>query len=238
MNVDILAFGAHPDDVEISCGGTILRYANEGKQIVIVDLTQGELGTRGSADLRMEECRAASQILGLVDRVNLGMADGFFEENEAHLHQIIREIRHFRPKLILANSIKDRHPDHGRAAALVARAAFLSGLPKIITERNGITQEAYRAPMLLHYIQDMYIEPDVVLDVSAYAEEKIKVVQCFSSQFYDPNSTEPETPISNAHFFEFMKGRMLQFGRPIGAKYAEGFTVNRTLGVNDLFNLI
>ncbi len=238
MNIDILAFGAHPDDVEISCGGTILRYANEGKQIVIVDLTQGELGTRGSADLRMEECRAASQILGLVDRVNLGMADGFFEENEAHLHQIIREIRHFRPKLILANSIKDRHPDHGRAAALVARAAFLSGLPKIITERNGITQEAYRAPMLLHYIQDMYIEPDVVLDVSAYAEEKIKVVQCFSSQFYDPNSTEPETPISNAHFFEFMKGRMLQFGRPIGAKYAEGFTVNRTLGVNDLFNLI
>lgn len=238
MNIDILAFGAHPDDVEISCGGTLLRYAGEGKQIAIVDLTRGELGTRGSGDLRMEECKAASQILGLVDRVNLGMADGFFEENEDHLHQIIREIRHFRPKLILANSIRDRHPDHGRAAALVARAAFLSGLPKINTERNGISQEAYRAPMLLHYIQDIYIEPDVVLDVSAYAEEKIKVVQCFSSQFFDPNSTEPETPISNAHFFEFMKGRMLQFGRPIGAKYAEGFTVNRTLGVSDLFHLI
>ena len=238
MNIDILAFGAHPDDVEISCGGTLLRYAGEGKQIAIVDLTRGELGTRGSGDLRMEECKAASQILGLVDRVNLGMADGFFEENEDHLHQIIREIRHFRPKLIFANSIRDRHPDHGRAAALVARAAFLSGLPKINTERNGISQEAYRAPMLLHYIQDIYIEPDVVLDVSAYAEEKIKVVQCFSSQFFDPNSTEPETPISNAHFFEFMKGRMLQFGRPIGAKYAEGFTVNRTLGVSDLFHLI
>ena len=238
MNIDILAFGAHPDDVEISCGGTLLRYADEGKHIAIVDLTRGELGTRGSGDLRMEECKAASQILGLVDRVNLGMADGFFEENEDHLHQIIREIRHFRPKLILANSIRDRHPDHGRAAALVARAAFLSGLPKINTERNGISQEAYRAPMLLHYIQDIYIEPDVVLDVSAYAEEKIKVVQCFSSQFFDPNSTEPETPISNAHFFEFMKGRMLQFGRPIGTKYAEGFTVNRTLGVSDLFHLI
>jgi len=238
MNIDILAFGAHPDDVEISCGSTLLRYANEGKQIAIVDLTQGELGTRGSGALRMEECKAASQILGLVDRVNLGMADGFFEENEDHLHQIIREIRHFRPKLIFANSIRDRHPDHGRAAALVARAAFLSGLPKIKTERNGISQEAYRSPMLLHYIQDIYIEPDVVLDVSAYAEEKIKVVQCFSSQFFDPNSTEPETPISNAHFFEFMKGRMLQFGRPIGAKYAEGFTVNRTLGVSDLFHLI
>jgi N-acetylglucosamine malate deacetylase 1 len=238
MNIDILAFGAHPDDVEISCGGTLLRYADEGKQIAIVDLTRGELGTRGSGDLRMEECKAASQILGLVDRVNLGMADGFFEENEDHLHQIIREIRHFRPKLILANSIRDRHPDHGRAAGLVARAAFLSGLPKINTERNGISQDAYRAPMLLHYIQDIYIEPDVVLDVSAYAEEKIKVVQCFSSQFFDPNSTEPETPISNAHFFEFMTGRMLQFGRPIGAKYAEGFTVNRTLGVSDLFHLI
>jgi len=238
MNIDILAFGAHPDDVEISCGGTLLRYADEGKQIAIVDLTQGELGTRGSGALRMEECKAASQILGLVDRVNLGMADGFFEENENHLHQIIREIRHFRPKLIFANSIKDRHPDHGRAAALVARAAFLSGLPKINTERNGITQEAYRVPMLLHYIQDMHIEPDVVLDVSAYAEEKIKVVQCFSSQFFDANSTEPETPISNAHFFEFMMGRMLQFGRPIGVRYAEGFTVNRTLGVSDLFHLI
>ncbi len=238
MNIDILAFGAHPDDVEISCGGTLLRYADDGKQIAIVDLTRGELGTRGSGALRMEECKAASQILGLVDRVNLGMADGFFEENEDHLHQIICEIRHFRPKLIFANSIRDRHPDHGRAAALVARAAFLSGLPKINTERNGITQEAYRAPMLLHYIQDIYIEPDVVLDVSAYAEEKIKLVQCFSSQFFDPNSTEPETPISNAHFFEFMKGRMLQFGRPIGAKYAEGFTVNRTLGVSDLFHLI
>ena len=238
MNIDILAFGAHPDDVEISCGGTLLRYADDGKQIAIVDLTRGELGTRGSGALRMEECKAASQILGLVDRVNLGMADGFFEENEDHLHQIIREIRHFRPKLILANSIRDRHPDHGRAAALVARAAFLSGLPKINTERNGVSKEAYRAPMLLHYIQDIYIEPDVVLDVSAYAEEKIKLVQCFSSQFFDPNSTEPETPISNAHFFEFMKGRMLQFCRPIGAKYAEGFTVNRTLGVSDLFHLI
>jgi bacillithiol biosynthesis deacetylase BshB1 len=237
MNIDILAFGAHPDDVEISCGGTLLRYANEGKQVAIVDLTQGELGTRGSGAIRMEECKAASQMLGLVERINLGMADGFFEENEKNLSLIIQEIRHFRPQLILANSITDRHPDHGRAASLVARAAFLSGLPKINTKRNGSAQEAYRAPMLLHYIQDMYIEPDVALDVSAYAEEKIKVVQCFSSQFFDPNSTEPETPISNAHFFEFMKGRMLQFGRPIGAKYAEGFTINRTLGVNDLFNL-
>jgi bacillithiol biosynthesis deacetylase BshB1 len=237
MNIDILAFGAHPDDVEISCGGTLLRYANEGKQVAIVDLTQGELGTRGSGAIRMEECKAASQMLGLVERINLGMADGFFEENEKNLSLIIQEIRHFRPQLILANSITDRHPDHGRAAALVARAAFLSGLPKINTKRNGIAQQAYRAPMLLHYIQDMYIEPDIALDVSAYAEDKIKLVQCFSSQFFDPNSTEPETPISNAHFFEFMKGRMLQFGRPIGAKYAEGFTVNRTLGVNDLFNL-
>jgi len=237
MNIDILAFGAHPDDVEISCGGTLLRYADEGKQVAIVDLTQGELGTRGSGAIRMEECKAASQMLGLVDRVNLGMADGFFEENEENLMLIIQEIRHFRPQLILANSITDRHPDHGRAAALVARAAFLSGLPKIKSKRNGADQEAFRAPMLMHYIQDMYIEPDIALDVSSFAEEKIRVVQCFSSQFFDPNSSEPETPISNAHFFDFMLGRMMQYGRPIGVTYAEGFTINRTLGVNDLFNL-
>lgn len=238
MNIDILAFGAHPDDVEISCGGTLLRYAGEGKQVAIVDLTLGELGTRGSGTIRMEECKAASQMLGLVDRVNLGMADGFFEENEEHLMLIIQEIRHFRPQLILANSITDRHPDHGRAAALVARAAFLSGLPKIKSKRNGAVQEAYRAPQLMHYIQDMYLEPDIVLDVSDYAEAKIELIKCFASQFYNPASDEPETPISNAHFFAFVKGRMLQYGRPIGVAYAEGFTINRVFGVKDLFHLI
>lgn len=238
MSVDILAFGAHPDDVEISCGGTLLRYRDEGKRIALVDLTQGELGTRGSAQLRMQECEASSQKLRLVDRVNLKMPDGFFEENDTNLRLIIQEIRHFRPQLIFANSVNDRHPDHGRAAQLVARAAFLSGLPKIETERNGEPQIAYRAPQILHYIQDMYLEPDVVFDVSPYAEEKMELVQCFSSQFYNPASKEPETPISNEHFFAFMKGRMMQYGRPIGVAYAEGFTLNRVFGVDDLFHLI
>jgi N-acetylglucosamine malate deacetylase 1 len=238
MSVDILAFGAHPDDVEISCGGTLLRYRDEGKRIALVDLTQGELGTRGSAQLRMQECEASSQKLQLVDRVNLKMPDGFFEENDTNLRLIIQEIRHFRPRLILANSVNDRHPDHGRAAQLVARAAFLSGLLKIETERNGEPQIAYRAPQILHYIQDMYLEPDVVFDVSPYADEKMELVRCFSSQFYNPASEEPETPISNEHFFAFMKGRMMQYGRPIGVAYAEGFTLNRVFGVDDLFHLI
>jgi len=237
MEVDILAFGAHPDDIEISCGGTLLRYRSERKNIAIVDLTQGELGTRGSAQIRMQESKEASQKLGLTERVNLGMPDGFFEESEASLRSIIQEIRHFKPQLILANSVRDRHPDHARAAALVARAAFLSGLPKIATEREGKPQEAYRAPQLMHYIQDMYLEPDIVFDVTAFAEEKIELVKCYASQFYDPTSVEPETPISNAHFLEFIKGRMLEFGRPIGVTYAEGFTMNRLVGVNDLFNL-
>ena len=238
MNIDILAFGAHPDDVELSCGGTIIRYAQEGKKIVIVDLTQGELGTRGSASLRIEESKVASAKIGLMDRVNLGMSDGYFEENEANLNLIIEQIRHFKPQLILANSITDRHPDHGRAASLVARAAFLSGLPKIITHRDGQAQLAYRTPMLLHYIQDQYIEPDIILDVTAFGDKKIEVIQCYASQFYNPSSSEPETPISSSHFFEFIKGRMLQFGRPIGVRYAEGFTSSKNLGVQDLFNLL
>ena len=238
MSIDILAFGAHPDDVEISCGGTLLRYASAGKKIVIVDLTQGELGTRGNASLRMKESEAASKKIGLSTRVNLGMPDCFFAQNEHNLIEIIKQIRRFRPEIILANSITDRHPDHGRAAELVARAAFLAGLPKIESTFEGKKQAAFRARLLLHYIQDQYIAPDIVIDVTPYAEEKIKLVQCFASQFYDPESTEPETPISQANFFDFMKGRMRQFGRPIGVEFAEGFTTNRLIGVNSLFDLI
>ena len=237
MKLDILAFGAHPDDVEISAGGTLLKYISEGKKIGIVDLTKGELGTRGSAELRMEEAKKASALLSLSIRDNLNMKDGFFELNEENKLKIIREIRKYQPEIVFANSSIDRHPDHGNAGKLVADACFLAGLQKIQTQCDGKTQEAYRPRLVLHYIQDYYIQPDIALDVSAFAEEKIKVVQCFSSQFFDPNSSEPETPISNAHFFDFMLGRMMQYGRPIGVTYAEGFTINRTLGVNDLFNL-
>lgn len=237
MQIDILAFAAHPDDVEISAGGTLLKYASEGKKIVIVDLTQGELGTRGMASIRMDESKIAAEKLQLFTRVNLGLRDCFFEESESTLEKIIQEIRHFKPKIVLANSIKDRHPDHARASKLVERACFLAALPKIETIKDDVKQIPYRIPILMNFIQDYYINPDFVIDVTPFMEAKLDLVKSYSSQFYNANSSEPETPISGPHFFEFLKGRMMEFGRPIGVKYAEGFTVNRIFGVKDLFQL-
>lgn len=238
MPVDILAFGAHPDDIEISMGGTLLKYAAQGKRLAIVDLTKGENGTRGSAELRLQESELAAKKLGLVGRVNLGLADGFFEENQDSIMAIIQEIRHFQAQIVFANSTIDRHPDHARAAKLVERACFLSGLPKIKTFKDGQEQQAFRPKLVLHYIQDYYIKPDFVLDVSDFMDAKIDLIQSFSSQFYDPQSDETETPISGQEFFDFIKGRMMDLGRPTGAKYAEGFTANRTLGVESLFDLL
>ena len=196
MKLDILAFGAHPDDVEISSGGTILKYISEGKKIGIIDLTKGELGTRGSAELRMEEAKKASTLLSLSIRKNLNMKDGFFEETEENKLKIIQEIRTYQPEIVLANSISDRHPDHGNAGKLIADACFLAGLQKIETKIDGIVQEAFRPRLVLHYIQDYFIEPDIAIDVSAFTEEKIKVIQSYKSQFFDPQSSEPNTPIS------------------------------------------
>ena len=238
MKLDILAFGAHPDDVEISAGGTLLKYISEGKKIGIVDLTKGELGTRGSAELRMEEAKKASELLSLSIRDNLNMKDGFFEINEENKRKIIVEIRKYQPEIVLANSIVDRHPDHGNAGKLVADACFLAGLQKIETQFDGKTQEAYRPRLVLHYIQDYYIQPDIAVDVSAFTDEKIKVIQAYKSQFFDPQSSEPNTPISGEEFFDFLKGRMMTVGRPFGAEYAEGFTISRVLGVSDLFQLV
>lgn len=237
MNIDILAFAAHPDDVEISCGGTLIKYQQMGKKIGIVDLTQGELGTRGSSEKRREEAANASVSLGLSVRKNLELKDGFFANDEASMLKIITEIRRFRPEIVLANSLEDRHPDHGKAAKLVADACFLAGLSKIETMDNNEIQAHYRPRLLLHYIQDYYIEPDIVLDVSPFYDQKIEAIKCYSSQFFDPNSTELGTPISGEDFFEFLKGRMMTLGRPIGAKYAEGFSKSRLLGVDDLFEL-
>jgi len=236
--LDILAFGAHPDDVEISAAGTLLKYASEGKKIGIVDLTEGELGTRGTVDTRYAEAEAAGKLLGIKARHNLRMADGFFEPNEENKRLIIEQIRRFKPEIVFANSILDRHPDHGRAAKLVADACFLAGLRKIETEWEGKEQEAHRPRLVVHYIQDYYIEPDFVVDVTPFAEQKIEVIKAYSTQFYDPTSKEPKTPISGEEFFDFLKGRMLIAGRPAGMKYAEGFTIDRIFGVNDLFNLI
>lgn len=237
MNLDILAFAAHPDDVEISCGGTLLRYVQEGKKVGIIDLTRGELGTRGSAETREIEAKNAADFLHLSMRKNLGFQDGFFTSDESNTMKIIGEIRRFRPEIVFANSLEDRHPDHAKAAQMVADACFLSGLSKIETRWENEVQEAYRPRLVLHYIQDYYIEPDIVLDVSEFIEQKISLIKCFHSQFYDPQSNEANTPISGEEFFDFLKGRMMSYGRPIGARYAEGFSVKRLVGVSDIFEL-
>ena len=237
MNLAILAFAAHPDDVEISCGGTLLRYVQEGKKVGIIDLTRGELGTRGSAETREIEAKNAAVSLGLSVRKNLELKDGFFANDEASMLKIITEIRRFQPEIVLANSLVDRHPDHAKAAKLVADACFLSGLSKIETQDEGTMQQAFRPRLVLHYIQDYYIEPDIVLDVSEFIEQKISLIKCFHSQFYDPQSKEAKTPISGEEFFDFLKGRMMNYGRPIGARYAEGFSVKRLVGVSDIFEL-
>jgi N-acetylglucosamine malate deacetylase 1 len=235
--LDILAFGAHPDDVEISAAGTLLKYLSQGKKVGIVDLTEGELGTRGTVETRYSEAKEAGELLGISARHNLKMSDGFFEPNESNKRLIIEQIRRFKPEIVMANSILDRHPDHGKAAKLVADACFLAGLRKIETTWEGEPQTAHRPRLVVHYIQDYYIEPDFVIDVTPFAEQKIEVVKAYRTQFYDPNSLEPNTPISGEEFFDFLKARMMQFGRPANMKYAEGFTVDRIFGVNDLFGV-
>ncbi|MDB3905192.1 bacillithiol biosynthesis deacetylase BshB1 [Crocinitomicaceae bacterium] len=237
MKLDILAFGAHPDDVEISVGASLLKYSDEGKSIGIIDLTEGELGTRGSIEQRYKESEKASQMLGLKVRSNLNLGDGTFEVSNENKIKIIEQIRLYQPEIVLANSLNDRHPDHGKGAKLVADACFLSGLDKIKTEHEGIPQIKFRPRLLLHYIQDYYLTPDFILDVSSHGAEKVNLVKCYRSQFYDPNSKEMDTPISGKEFFEFLEGRMLTYGRELGVKYGEGYNINRTLGTSDLFTL-
>ena len=237
MKLDILAFGAHPDDVEISAGATLLKYSDEGKSIGIIDLTEGELGTRGSAEKRYQEAEAASQMLNLKIRKNLKLGDGFFESSKENKLKVVELIRLFKPEIVLANSITDRHPDHGRAAQLVSDACFLSGLEKIKTEYEGNPQEKYKPRMVLHYIQDYFLTPDVILDVSSHGDEKVALIKCYTSQFYDPNSKETNTPISGEEFFNYIEGRMLSLGRELGVTYGEAFNINRTLGTKDLFTL-
>lgn len=237
MKIDILAIGVHPDDVELSCSGTIAKHIALGKTVGILDLTLGELGTRGNAGLRTKEANAAAKILNVSFRTQLKFKDGFFENNEAHQKQIIEIIRKHQPEIILCNAISDRHPDHGRAAKLVEEACFYSGLIKIETFLNGSTQSVWRPKSVYHYIQDHYIHPDFVVDVSDFMDIKHKSIMAYASQFYNPNSTEPETPISSKAFIETINSKMALWGRSIGVAYAEGFTTNRYLGVNNLFDL-
>jgi len=237
QKIDILAIGVHPDDVELSCSGTILKHISLGKKCAILDLTKGELGTRGSAELRTVEASNSAKLMGLTFREQLDLNDGFFENNEESIRKICRVIRASQPEIILANAIEDRHPDHGRAAKLIADACFYSGLSKIETEINGVKQNAWRPKAVYHYIQDHYIHPDFVVDVTEFVEKKREAIMCFSSQFFDVNSKEPQTPISSPEFIESLFSKMSIWGRAMGVKYAEGFTVARYPGVNNLFDL-
>jgi bacillithiol biosynthesis deacetylase BshB1 len=238
MKVDILAIGIHPDDVELSCSGTLAKHIAMGKTVGILDLTRGELGTRGNAQLRTAEAMKAASILGVEFRTQLNFSDGFFVNNEQHIKVLIEQIRKHQPEIVLCNAISDRHPDHGRAAKMVVDACFYSGLMKIETVFDKQIQKPWRPKAVYHYIQDNYIHPDFVVDVTDFIEKKKEAVMAFSSQFYDPNSKEPETPISTKEFQEVIYAKMSQWGRAINVRYAEGFTVNRYPGVNSLFDLL
>ena len=238
MKLDILAFGAHPDDVELSCAGTILKHIRLGKKAGIVDLTNGELGTRGSADLRNSEAAAAAKILGISVRENMNFADGFFQNDGEHQLRIISMIRKYNPEIILCNAVTDRHPDHGKASKLVSDAVFLAGLIKVETRLEGKNQEPWHTKAVYHYIQDRYIQPDFVTDISDFVEIKMQAIKAFSSQFYNPNSNERETAISSKAYLEFINGRAMEMGRKINVPYAEGFTIERVPGVHSLFDLL
>ncbi len=231
--LDVLVFAAHPDDAELACSGTIASHVAQGYKVGIIDLTAGELGTRGSAELRMQEAAVSSQLLKLTARECLHLADGFFEEDKNSLEQIIKVIRKYQPTIVMANARYDRHPDHGRGGDLVSRACFLSGLRKIKTGE----QEVWRPQYVYRYIQDRYIKPDFIVDISNYWDIKIASIKAFGSQFYDPQNTEPETYISSNNFIQFIEARALEFGHAGGFKYGEGFTVEKTIGIKNLFDL-
>lgn len=237
MKLDILAFGAHPDDTELGCGGTIIKHIKLGFKVGVVDLTEGQLGSRGSVAKRYEEAESAAKIQGLSIRENLKMEDGWFKNDEESRIKVIEMIRKYKPEIVLANAISDRHPDHGRGAQLVADACFYSGLIKVETSLNDVQQEAWRPKVLYHYIQDYHIEPDFVIDVSEYWDQKIEAIMAFSSQFFNPNSDEKETPISSKSFLDFLGARARNIGRPIHAEYGEGFTIKRYIGVDNFFDL-
>ncbi len=237
MKLDILVLSAHPDDAEISCGGTIAKHIALGKKVGVVDLTHGELGTRGTAKIRDQEAAASSKVLGLSVRGNLGLRDGFFKNVEEDQLKVVEAIRKYQPEIVLTNAVHDRHPDHGRASELVYESTFLSGLSKVETKSDGKLQTAWRPKAVYHFIQSLYIAPDFVVDVTDFWDKKIESLRAFKSQFYDPQSKEPETFISNPGFMKLIEARGHELGYSIGAKYGEGFTVRRHLGVNSLFDL-
>lgn len=237
QKLDILAFSVHPDDVELSCCGTVIKHIKLGHKVGVVDLTGGELGTRGSREIRAKEAQAAKEYLNLSIRENLQMRDGFFRYNDENLLKLITIIRKYQPEIVLANAKTDRHPDHGRAAKLCSDACFYSGLRKIKTQDAGHAQDPWRPKAVYHYIQDYNLKPDFVVDISEYQNQKMEAIKMYKSQFFNPDSDEPETPLSAQSFLDFIEAKARVFGRHIGADFGEGFQVNRYIGVDNLFDL-
>ncbi len=237
LKLDILVLAAHPDDAELGCSGTIAAQVAKGHKVGIVDLTHGEMGTRGTPELRLQEAAKAARILGLATRENMGFEDVFFKDDAEHQLKLIQVIRKYQPEIVLANAVTDRHPDHGKGASLATNACFMSGLTKIETWHDGNKQSAWRPKFVYHYIQNNYLQPDFIVDISAYWDIKLKSIAAFGSQFFDPESKEPASFISSPEFLPFIESRAREFGHRIQVKYGEGFTVERFIGVADLFDL-
>jgi N-acetylglucosamine malate deacetylase 1 len=238
MKLDILVLAAHPDDAELGCGATIAKHVSMGRRVGIIDLTRGELGTRGTPATRAEEAAASAAILGIAVRENLGLPDGFFQNDPESQRTVIRAIRKFQPDIVLANAVIDRHTDHGKGASLIFDSCFLSGLKKIETSENGKQQELWRPRAVYHFIQSQLIQPDFVVDVTGYWDIKMQAIQAYKTQFFNPGSAEPETYISKPGFLKMIEARGIEFGHAIGTTYGEGFTTRRYLGVQDLSSLL
>jgi len=238
MKCDILAIGAHPDDVELGCGGTIAKLISQGKKVVIVDLTEGELGTRGTAETRADEANAAAKLLGISARENLKMKDGFLNNSELYQIKIVEKIRKYQPEIVFANAIDDRHPDHAKGAKLVSDACFLAGLKKVETFDNKVLQEVWRPKHIFHYIQWKNIVPEFVLDVTGFLDKKIEACLAYKTQFYNPESKEPVTPIATKDFLESLTYRAQDLGRLSGVEYAEGFTTEKLIALKNFDGIV
>ncbi|MNK04750.1 1D-myo-inositol 2-acetamido-2-deoxy-alpha-D-glucopyranoside deacetylase [compost metagenome] len=237
MKLDLLVLAVHPDDAELGCSGTIIKHIAQGKKVGIVDFTKGELGTRGTVETRAEESKNASSIMGIHARENIGIRDGFFKNDEEHQLEVVKMIRKYQPEIILTNALYDRHPDHGRASDLSNDAIFLSGLRKIETTVDGVAQQPWRPRLTLQYIQDTYIKPDIIIDISVQMEQKIEAIRAFKTQFDSPNENEPQTYISTPAFLQSVIARAREMGKNIGVEYGEGFTSRKLLGLDSLFDL-
>ncbi len=240
MTVDVLCLAAHPDDVEMTSAGTVLSLVNQGRSVAVIDLTQGELGTRGTPEIRLAEATEGARLMGLTDRRNMGFRDGFFQNDEAHQTALVAWIRHYRPQIVLTNTPEDRHPDHGRAAQLVTDACFYAGLRMLETTDplTGVAQEAHRPTYLYYFIQDRSLKPDFVVDVSPFWGQKLEAIRAYKSQFFNPDSPEPQSYISGEPFMKFLESRTREHGHMINVEFGEGFLTKRMLGVTDLFSLV